>query len=638
MNSDSNLLYDKYLKKNNSSFLTAENTSIINSNIKNSFDKSKSKNNLTLKNITDLKYSNATLFTRPHKRIISWIKYSSMLSSPNTSKDKENNKESKDNNFQSLYLTESKKSYKSQSKNKYINYYRNKKKDLPKLKCYSHRNSEIFPELFTCGDFHLKPKLLAKLYYRQNKKKDKKENNTTNTNITKKIDINNNVLKEKKKSNKFTTREYLYSVNKMNYLNYCIRLKKEALNQYKKNMKSQIEGINDTINKIQDFKTNFENNYYIKYDEDKREFEKEIKKGKYILDILKKNILDLIKEVGHMSQIIIKKEALKKNYNKWLLFQIFLKEGKEPNCKNIKEYVDKKYGKKSIFENINDFFMILKEKEQINVRLITKSEKIIQENKALKNELEDLKSQLIKNNLKASIKIKEKESVLNIEKQRNEKLNQIKNSITSGETDKKLKTSKSSKNYSISLAFNKYRDIDIEKDLKLNKLGIFAYDLDKVKNINKMIYCIYNAILKNKLKGLDISSDTIYKIDNTLSNIKKALYQINIIEYSLNYLKSSINEKIKEKKNIKIINETKEQIELYHKTIKAKMYEEERKKKHIEFLYKMNEKIKKVYFIPNKKYDQYPFYLYNKKKNDSNNRIENKKLDLFDFLYDEKNS
>ena len=110
MNSDSNLLYDKYLKKNNSSFLTAENTSIINSNIKNSFDKSKSKNNLTLKNITDLKYSNATLFTRPHKRIISWIKYSSMLSSPNTSKDKENNKESKDNNFQSLYLTESKKS------------------------------------------------------------------------------------------------------------------------------------------------------------------------------------------------------------------------------------------------------------------------------------------------------------------------------------------------------------------------------------------------------------------------------------------------------------------------------------------------------------------------------------------------
>ena len=339
-----------------------------------------------------------------------------------------------------------------------------------------------------------------------------------------------------------------------------------------------------------------------------------------------------------MSQIIIKKEALKKNYNKWLLFQIFLKEGKEPNCKNIKEYVDKKYGKKSIFENINDFFMILKEKEQINVRLITKSEKIIQENKALKNELEDLKSQLIKNNLKASIKIKEKESVLNIEKQRNKKLNQIKNSITSGETDKKLKTSKSSKNYSISLAFNKYRDIDIEKDLKLNKLGIFAYDLDKVKNINKMIYCIYNAILKNKLKGLDISSDTIYKIDNTLSNIKKALYQINIIEYSLNYLKSSINEKIKEKKNIKIINETKEQIELYHKTIKAKMYEEERKKKHIEFLYKMNEKIKKVYFIPNKKYDQYPFYLYNKKKNDSNNRIENKKLDLFDFLYDEKNS
>ena len=153
-----------------------------------------------------------------------------------------------------------------------------------------------------------------------------------------------------------------------------------------------------------------------------------------------------------------------------------------------------------------------------------------------------------------------------------------------------------------------------------------------------MIYCIYNSILKNKIKGLNISLDTIYKIDNTLSKNKKALSQIKIIEYALNYLNSFIKEKTKDKTNKRIIDEVKEQIDLYHKTIKAKLYEEERNKKNEEFINKMNEKKNKVYFIPKKNYDRFPFYLYNKKKNDSVNKNKKKKLELFDFLYDAKST
>ena len=634
MNSDSEFVYDKkYLQKNNSSFLTGENTSTIHSNIKNSFNKSKSRPNLTLKNIANIKYLNSTIFTHAHKNKTRWMKYTSMMSSPSSNA-------SKDNNFGQLYLTEAKNtiipSYNSKTKNKYINYYRNKKKNkLPKLKCYSHHNSEIFPEIFTCGDFQMKPKLLAKLYYKQNKAKGKENNDKTNS--SKDLDIINDLM-NKKKNNKKTTREYLNDANMINFLNYNINSKKEALKQYEKIMKSQIEGLDYTISKIQDYKANFENNYYIKYDEEKRELEMEIKERKYQSDMQKKILLDLIKEVGHLSQVIIKKQAVKKNYDKWLMLQVLIKEGREPKCRDIKEYIEKKYDKKNIFDNNNDFFIILKEKEQNDIRLIAKSEKIIEENSLLIKDLDDLNAQLNKRALKASIKIKEKEYILNIIKQRNKKLNEIKSKITSEKSQKIIKISKSSKNYRTYLSSNKYRDIDIEKDLKLNKLGAFGYNFDKVININKMIYCIYNSILKNKIKGLNISFDTIYKIDNTLSKIQKALSQIKIIEYALNYLNSSIKEKTKDKTNKKIIDEVKEQIDLYHKTVKAKLYEEERNKKNEEFINKINEKKNKVYLIPKKKYDRFPFYLYNKKKNCSVNKNKKKKLELFDFLFDENSS
>ena len=185
MNSDSGFMYDKKnLQKNNSSFLTAENTSTIQSNIKNTFNKSKSRANLTLKNICNIKYLNSTIFTHPHKNKTRWMKYVSINSSPSSNTSKDNN------NFNQLYLTEAKNdiipSYVSKTKNKYDNYYRNKKKEkLPTLKCFSHRNSEIFSEIFTCGDFQMKPKLLVRLYYKQNKakeKKDKENNNKANSN------------------------------------------------------------------------------------------------------------------------------------------------------------------------------------------------------------------------------------------------------------------------------------------------------------------------------------------------------------------------------------------------------------------------------------------------------------------------
>ena len=315
------------------------------------------------------------------------------------------------------------------------------------------------------------------------------------------------------------------------------------------------------------------------------------------------------------------------------------KEGSEPKTKNIKKYIERKYGKNEIFENYNDFLIIFSEKEQYNVKLLDEKEKLIVEKEKLSKELESLKKIYEEKNIKNIINIKEKEKILKILKNRNKELIITKNIYDNNinNIEKKMKISKSINNYNTSYGFNikRNRDINIEKDIKLNPLGVYYYNFEKVKDVYKMIYCIYNSILKNKIKGLYISNDIIYKIDNTISDIQKALSQIKVIEFSLNYLKSSIKDKMKDKKCQKIIKEAKEQIDLYHKTIKAKLYEEEKNKKISDFINKMDEKSKKVYFIPHKKFEKYPFDLFNKKKNESINKNHKKKYELFDFLYDD---
>ena len=619
---------DQQIQKNNSSFLTAENTSsVIHSNIKHSFN-NKTHSIQSFKNIHNLKYLNSTIFFHPQKKKIFLSNRSNQTSFENTSKGKNQ-----------LYLTETKNeiipTYQSKIKTKYLNLYRNKKnkKSLPSLKSFSHHKSNKFPEIFTCGDLIMKPKFLTKLYYQQ---KDSKEKTNKRKNINNDLNIIKSIDKKTKIHLKESTREYVHNSRQKNFLNYCIKTKNEALKEYEDNMKSQIKSLDYTISKINNYKINLENNYFIKYNEDKKEFGNEIYFIKQRSDFDKKRILSLLKEIALLSQKIIKKQAKKKTYEKWLSFQILLKEGSLPKKIKIKEYAQKKYGNKEIFEKFDDFLIIFKEKEDNNVRLMQKREKIIIENDKLQNELENLKKILKKNIIKDDIKLKEKEKTAKFLEIRNKDLNEIRNNLINSENkqEKKMKYSKSHKNYKPSFD-NKTRDIDINKDLKPNPLGVYCYNLEKVKDIYKMINCIYISILKNKIKGLDISSDSIYKVNNTLSIIKKSILQLKIIEYSLNYLHDSINEKKKDKKYQQIIKETDEQIDLYYKSKKSKFYREERIKKMSEFMHKMEEKGKKVHFTPNKKYEEFPFNLYNKKKNNSINKNKIKKIDVFDYLYDE---
>jgi hypothetical protein len=152
-----------------------------------------------------------------------------------------------------------------------------------------------------------------------------------------------------KKSLKESTKDYIERAKKINLINYKINMKKEALQEYQENMKSQMKSLDYTISQINSYKSNLEKNLFIKYNEERRLFDRHIMLGKQQLDNQKNTLLSLLKDVNILSQAISKKETINKRYDKWLAFQVLLKEGEVPKTNNIKEYLDKKYGDKPIF-------------------------------------------------------------------------------------------------------------------------------------------------------------------------------------------------------------------------------------------------------------------------------------------------
>ena len=609
---------------NNSSIFTAENSSTIQTNKINSFNNSIISNRKN-KKLNKSKYLNATIFDKNKNQNL-WIKNTN-LTTKNTTR----------NNFP-LYLTEMSNYKNSRNKNESIDALSNRKTFgknsrikvcLPTLKCFSHRNNEKYPDIFNCDELILKPNLLAKLYYKQNKDKDEMSEelfNTTNEGG------NNHQIK---KSLKESTKDYIERAKKINLINYKINMKKEALQEYQENMKSQMKSLDYTISQINSYKSNLEKNLFIKYNEERRLFDRHIMLGKQQLDNQKNTLLSLLKDVNILSQAISKKETINKRYDKWLAFQVLLKEGEVPKTNNIKEYLDKKYGDKPIFENYDDFFIAFKEKEDRNIRLLEREEKAITERDEIKKEYNELKKDVENNKLHMDLNVKEKEKVLNLLKIRNKELNNIKKGIVRKKRRYISQSFKTKYRTTLDLDVQANKEILID-DIKLNSLGIYYYNLEGTKNIYQMINCIYLSILKNEVPKLVLPYDIIYKINHQiLSKPQKAIYQLKIIELCLNYVKSSINTSKNNDKNCKkLIKEIYHQIDLYHKWQKAKIYKEKQTKKFFEFFVKMEEKSKKIVFVQNRKVENYPSGLLARKKTVSVSKNKNNNFGLFDFLYE----
>ena len=169
---------------------------------------------------------------------------------------------------------------------------------------------------------------------------------------------------------------------------------------------------------------------------------------------------------------------------------------------------------------------------------------------------------------------------------------------------------------------------------------------NKFKNGN--VYELINNIYKNiinysnysKMQTLDFIINTEAEMNNNtnLSCNKKAIMQMKLIELSINYLKSFIKMKGEEDiKNMYIMKKTKQEIELDHKRAKAENHKKFIKKRMGQLVKKIEEKNKKLYFLPGRQVSKYNMVVIEKQKLAEKIKKKGEKniLKIEDFLYDE---
>ena len=594
---------------NNSSLITAENSSF-----QSKFNNRKNR----LKSKEENKYSNTAIFEIPRR---------------GQSNDLLNNKK---NYKKSLYLTDildttPKNELKNKSTFELTKIdYKVKKRELsnellPKIIAYKKyiRN----PECFTCCNKKIEPKYLTRLYNEQHMK-----NNIEDLILNKKA----NIISPREDKN-----IYIKKTNDIKKIKYEINLKKEAMIEYRDNLKNHLNSINYTIKTIKEYKNNLDNTFLNKYNEDLRLLNSKLREEKNKSNIQNKELLDLKKDVSSLQLLIRKKEETLKKIKKWLILQIHLKEGVKP--KDLNEALEKRYKNKLIFETPEELYITFKHKEDKNVRLLNEYNKSDEEKKIYINELLELERHFDSMTIDTENSITEKENILlNLKKKKVEldislnelnslkiKYLQIKNNNNHNQT----KRSKSVNN-NVIISNN-------ENDIKKNSLGIYYKPIKNHNDMFTLIDCIYMAFIKNDIAGLTLESNFINEINNiNTSKSKKANIKMKIIEIGLNYLYSSIYERINtNKNNLKIMEDTYHLIDLYHKKVNGKKNRLELDNKRSALMKKIEDKNKRVYFLPKGKIEKFNIVAIKKKleKDKLKNKKVIKKIDIWDFLHDRVN-
>ena len=178
-----------------------------------------------------------------------------------------------------------------------------------------------------------------------------------------------------------------------------------------------------------------------------------------------------------------------------------------------------------------------------------------------------------------------------------------------------------------------------DDEIKKNELGIFYKPITNHNNVLAIIDSIYNTIISNNINGLSFNVSYINEINNiNTSKTKRANIQMRIIEISFNFLLSYIKEKINsDSNNLEIIREAYHMLDLYHKKIKGNKNKIELENKRLGLMRKIEEKNKKVYFLPRGKIEKYNVVSIKnlKDKHRLKNQVVVKDIDIWDFLHDQ---
>jgi len=578
---------------NNSSMITAENSSSIQSKLNLRRNK--------LAAIRDKKYSNIALFENPNRE---WPpkdkkkpKGGLYITDVTLSKFRDTDLETKS----TLLTTNNQRTY-SSTRNKNRKQFYITKSTLPYITKFNEKTDEqtfldYFGNMVTNGDFEKKMEI-------EKIKNEKK-------------------LKKKNKTFRDDKNEFLRKTNEIKRLKYELDLKKNAMEDYKQNLKTQINSFNYTISNIRAYKNDIENNFITKYNDNLRNLARTIFDLKIFSDKQNSELKQLKKDVANLKQMISKKEGTLKDVEKWLKLQIYIKEGKKPE--NLKNAL-KKYKGKLIFDSMEELEGTLAYKQNQNLRLIDKYNKSEREKDKLipwlsdqEKSYEDFKKTFVVN-------IDEKLAVLNSLKKREQDLIQTINILKKEDKNNNL---------------DEMKKINIDEicatQMKMNELGIKYKPIKQKNSMYDYINCIFYCIISNDISGITLDATISSQLNNAiLPNFKRAIIQINFIEISLNYLISSINQKVTSDKNyMQIMEKTCKVIDAYHRMINVNRNKKEMKKKRDNTLKKIEKKANKNYVFSRGKTD---YNVVLEQKNKEMERLKNKKhlknIDIWDFLHD----
>ena len=605
---------------NNSSLLTAENSSSIQSKL--------NQRRIKLAQIKKKKYSNTALFENKNRKI--------------SSKDKNTNKNQKggiyitdvtvskfrDTNFETkstLQTTHNIPTHNTTKTYTRRNFSKTNKNSLPFITNYEPKKNNDDKNNFLTYFGHIFNKDYVKNIYNEHLEDKGKE---LDENKKKKKNLN----QKKNKTFRDDKNEYIRKTNEIKRLKYELDLKKKAMEDYQVNLQNQINSFDNATSNLLSYKEEIENNFIEKYNDGLRNLSRKIYDKKIESDILNNRLKELRNDINNLKQAIVKKENVIKDIEKWLKLQIYIKEGKEPLDikKALIEYKDK-----LIFNSMDELEMTLNYKKYQNILLIEKYNKIEKEKEKLFPSL--FEHQKSYNKLEQTYigslneKIVELNSLKKQERNLKATLFQLKKN--------NLSFNEENDNTNINNKNNKKENNDNTNDskIKVNELGIKYKPIKYKNNIYHYIDCIFCGMLANDITGISLST----KDSNQLSNVnipkeKKALIQMNFIEICLNHLISNINNRILNDPNSKIILEkTCKRIDSYHKMVNVNRNKMEMKKKRDSILKKVEDRSNKNYVYSRGKYD---FNIVQEEKNKKIERLKNKKqmkkIDIWDFFYD----
>lgn len=414
---------------------------------------------------------------------------------------------------------------------------------------------------------------------------------------------------------RYTKETYLSKTREIAQLHYSLQLKKEQKAQIEKDIQKEIEGIDHTMKSLESYNKTFEDNVINKINASLKGLYSTLEKERLIAMHLYQQVINQRKEMNILETKIRRKEAEKKNIEKWIVFQLEVRKfGKVADLKEELKHVEGGI----IFDSVEAVEDQFKRIEKQNVRLL------MQYNSKQKDlaDFKDMHSNIVisrqQHEQQLNEQIIEKEKMVELLKMRHQTL-----------------YSQYRKELSVLTLVPKKPKVKIVSSLnfKLQDFAVFQLLHTKSDLLYSITYNLYNNCVNNL--NNEMSHDIEVNFKNCLTKESKLLGMLLTIELSFDYLRNKYNY-YKQNKTIygELFKQKLNQLEKekrIQKSIQAKEIENRRYK---ELKAKIEAKENKKRFLPLRKIDLYP----SRKFVDLNSHSQRTKVEtepeFHDFLYD----